>query len=228
MEVNFYGSYYMSITKPTDQLLWDNFAQKFNLSTTQVDLFKKYAEMLVSWNKVMNLTTIVDLRRIISDHFTDSCVLRNNLDFSTINVILDIGTGAGFPGLPLKIMYPHLKVILLEVNQKKQRFLSAVIDELKLDSVDICGLDFKTFVRSTDAHIDLALARASLDPATLIRIFGGDSSYKNVLLVYWASKHWQVTQDEAPYIIAQRSYTIDKKNRTLVFMGQECNATLLT
>ena len=88
--------------------------------------------MLVEWNNVMNLTGITDYDEVNLKHFTDSLTLVRNIDMNKIDAVIDIGTGAGFPGLPIKIAFPHIHVVLLDSLNKRIKFLNAVIEELDL------------------------------------------------------------------------------------------------
>ena len=104
------------------------------LSDLQIDQFKKYYELLVSWNEKMNLTAITDFDEVCKLHFTDSITSCMYYDYSKDDLkIIDIGTGAGFPGIVLKIVFPHLNITLLDSLQKRIGFLNEVIDALSLN-----------------------------------------------------------------------------------------------
>jgi 16S rRNA G527 N7-methylase RsmG len=133
-------------------------------------------------------------------------------------MLADVGTGAGFPGLALKIMYPQLPVLLIEVVQKKIEFLQAVIAACGLEGVEISGLDWRNFLRYPDYEIDLFVSRAALPTDELIRLFRPSCSYKNAQLVYWASKNWQPGSKEETALMTQEfAYTVGGKSRKLVF-----------
>lgn len=110
------------------------------LSAKQMNQFQAYYEMLVETNKVMNLTAITELDEVITKHFLDSLALAEvypdicNLDKNVR--VLDLGTGAGFPGIPLKIALPHLQVTLMDSLNKRVKFLQLVIDKLELCDID--------------------------------------------------------------------------------------------
>ena len=100
----------------------------------QIDQFIKYYELLIEKNKVMNLTAITDYEDVVIKHFKDSLTVKYVLDIGQQSII-DIGTGAGFPGIPLKIMYPETKITLLDSLQKRLLFLDDVITQLDLKQI---------------------------------------------------------------------------------------------
>ncbi|WP_276356526.1 16S rRNA (guanine(527)-N(7))-methyltransferase RsmG [Cohnella caldifontis] len=97
--------------------------------------FEAYYRLLVEWNEKMNLTGITDRPAVYEKHFYDSLTLAKAADFSRISSIADIGSGAGFPSLPLKIVYPHLKITIVDALAKRIRFLEEVVSELGLVDV---------------------------------------------------------------------------------------------
>ncbi len=108
----------------------------FTLNNEQVSKFEKYRDLLLEWNEKFNLTAITDPDEIEEKHFIDSLLASKYVDFSK-GRLLDIGSGAGFPGIPLAIAFPKLKVTLLESNGKKVTFLNEVKKELGLENVTV-------------------------------------------------------------------------------------------
>jgi 16S rRNA (guanine(527)-N(7))-methyltransferase RsmG len=196
--------------------LWREFAERAGLSERQLEQFQLYYKLLIEANELFNLTSITELAACISYHFEDSLIISDIIDFKALTCIADIGAGAGFPGIPLKIQYPNITLILIEVSHKKREFLEHVCNELELDNVEISAWDWRTFLRKTDYPIELFCARASLHPDELIRMFKPASPYKDSLLVYWASAQWQPGPREALFIVKEYPYKTRYRNRKLV------------
>lgn len=110
----------------------------FELSALQLEQFEKYYEMLVETNKVMNLTALTEPQDVAVKHFVDS--LMAYADYFPGKVLADVGTGAGFPGIPLKIYCPSLKVVLIDSLAKRLNFLQRVIAELGLKDIECVHL----------------------------------------------------------------------------------------
>ncbi len=139
------------------------------LTETQINQFEKYYDMLIQWNEKMNLTSITEEKEVIIKHFLDSIAIHKVMDLNNCNQVIDLGTGAGFPGIPLKIVYPHIKLTLADSLNKRIQFLTAVMDEL--DLVDIqCVHGRAEDLGSTDLYreqYDLCVSRAVADLSIL-------------------------------------------------------------
>lgn len=200
-----------------NEILWNNFKEKESLSDVQLNRFKCYCHLMCEWNERINLTTITSVADIILYHFQDSLSIGRALDLLKIQSCADVGTGAGFPGLALAIRYPHLHVYLIEVTQKKIRFLTTVIEQLGLANVTIVPLDWLTVLRTCSVKADLVCARASLHPEALVTMFDSCKALRKASLVYWASQSWQPTVAIKKFITREFEYIIGEKTRKLIF-----------
>ena len=200
--------------------VWQKFVTDERLSDHQAQQFERYLIMLRDWNEQINLTRIVDVEDIIAYHFQDSMRIADFVDFTSKKGLCDVGTGAGFPGIPLKILFPDLPCILLEVNNKKVAFLEAVIAELGLQNIEVCSLDWRTFLRQTDRVVDVIVARASLQLEQLIHVFKPSCKYRDAQLVYWASKKWEPGALESAYLVDTKSYTVGDQQRVYAFFAR--------
>lgn len=106
-----------------------------NLNDTKCEQFLRYYDLLVEWNKKFNLTSITDFKEVVLKHFVDSLSIVNIIDMNGDLNLIDVGTGAGFPGIPLKIAFPNLKITLIDSLDKRVEFLNYVIKELDLKNI---------------------------------------------------------------------------------------------
>jgi 16S rRNA (guanine527-N7)-methyltransferase len=143
-------------------------ALDIELSQLQLKQFIDYYEMLVEWNDVMNLTAIIEFDEVIQKHFIDSLSLVKAYRL-TEEKVLDMGTGAGFPGIPLKIVFPEIKITLLDSLNKRINFLNAVIEKLQLNDITAVhgrAEDFGHDINYREAF-DICVSRAVAKIATL-------------------------------------------------------------
>lgn len=139
------------------------------LNDGQVQQLIRYYEILVEWNSFMNLTGITEFEEVVQKHFVDSLVLGKALEVEKLHCLIDVGTGAGFPGLPLKIAHPHLKVTLLDSLQKRIKFLDEVIAQLGLEEIETIhgrAEDFAKPSMKREAY-DVCVSRAVANLASL-------------------------------------------------------------
>ncbi len=139
------------------------------LTEKQKQQFDKFYELLVEWNKVMNLTGITEYEEVNEKHFVDSLALVKAVSLNEKQNLIDVGTGAGFPGIPLKIVFPHLKVTLLDSLNKRIKFLDTVIEELGLEHIETIHGRAEDFAKQADyrEQYDICVSRAVANLATL-------------------------------------------------------------
>lgn len=188
------------------------------ISEKQREQFTRYAALIQEWAESINITAEKSADRITVRHFEDSLAILPYINAEKITGIVDVGTGAGFPGIPLAIMFPDIPVILIEVTRKKVDFLNLVIRELNLTNITIDSRDWRTFLRKSTYNANLFVARASLDPDELSRMFSPISPYRAAQLVYWASRDWTPSAKTAPLVTKSIEYVCGHRVRQLIFM----------
>ena len=139
------------------------------LDNKQQEQFINYYHILIEWNKIMNLTAITEYEEAVEKHFIDSLSVIKAADLSQLNKVIDIGTGAGFPGIPLKIVFPQLDITLLDSLNKRIKFLEEVINKLELNKIKVIHGRAEEYARKEDYRekYDLCVSRAVANLSTL-------------------------------------------------------------
>ena len=139
------------------------------LEQRQREQFVQYYELLIEWNKVMNLTGITEFEEVLQKHFVDSLSVKKVVDLTKISRVIDVGTGAGFPGIPLKIVFPELKITLLDSLQKRIKVLNEVIGRLCLKDIEAIHGRAEEYARRKEyrEQYDLCVSRAVANLASL-------------------------------------------------------------
>ena len=139
------------------------------LMDVQKRQFDRYYELLIEWNRVMNLTGITEYDEVNLKHFTDSLTIVRIKDMENVSTLIDVGTGAGFPGIPIKIAFPYIKVTLLDSLNKRIKFLNQVVEELDLEDVVTLHGRAEDYAKKEEyrEQFDLCASRAVANLSTL-------------------------------------------------------------
>lgn len=158
------------------------------ITSKQLEQFLTYYEILVKWNQAMNLTTITEYNEVMKKHFIDSLSLASVFSVSSKSTLIDVGTGAGFPGLALKIAFPELKVTLLDSLKKRINFLNEVIEILELKGIETIHGRAEDYAKAGERReeFDLCASRAVANLTVLseyclpfVKVGGYFISYKS-------------------------------------------------
>ena len=149
--------------------LMNFYANKINIMFTeeQIIQFYKYMNLLIEWNKKINLTSIEEPQEIILKHFIDSLTINSYIEDN--QTLVDVGTGAGFPGIPIKIYRPNVKIVLVDSLNKRINFLNEVIKELNLKDIETVHSRVEDFGKNSKYResFDIVTARAVSNLAVL-------------------------------------------------------------
>lgn len=139
-----------------------NEVKKLNIKITnkELDLLEQYYNFLIQYNEHTNITAITKKDDVYIKHFLDSLMVTKSIDFNKIDNLIDIGSGAGFPGIVLKIFFPNIKIILLDSNNKKTTFLNEVIKKLNLKDIQVVNLRAEEYMKNHLNEFDICISRA--------------------------------------------------------------------
>ena len=143
----------------------DKFIEEVNklgieLNSEKLNKLDKFYNLLISWNEKINLTTITEEQDVYLKHFYDSLTLIKAIDLTKDLTLLDVGTGAGFPGIVLKIVFPNLKITLLDSLNKRINYLNEIIKELELTDINTICSRCEDYTRENREKYDVVVARA--------------------------------------------------------------------
>jgi 16S rRNA (guanine527-N7)-methyltransferase len=131
-----------------------------DIDRKKLDLLEKYYNMLFEKNKVMDLTNIIEKESVYLKHFYDSLTLFKMINLNEVNNLCDIGSGAGFPGLVIKIIFPNIKIVLIDSLEKRIKFLNEVIEELDLKNIEAIHVRAEDYARKNREVFDIVTSRA--------------------------------------------------------------------
>jgi 16S rRNA (guanine527-N7)-methyltransferase len=183
----------------------------------QVVKIREYVRLLIKWNESMSLTTVVDPVEIVARHFGESMFARFLLSVENCR-LADIGTGAGFPGLALKIACPDIRVVLIESNKKKCAFLHEVVRTLELKDVEIVASRFDE-IRPASGFADVITARALGGFSDLLRWAKASLSFRGHVLLWLGSEDSTKVSAE-PGWIWQPTVKIPESQRRFILIGR--------
>lgn len=130
------------------------------LDSKQLNQFQMYYNLLIEWNQKMNLTGIVEIEQVYLKHFYDSLTICKIINLNDVKSICDVGSGAGFPGLVLKIVFPHLDITLVDSLNKRITFLNHIIDTLDLQNIKAIHSRIEEYGKENREKYDVVTARA--------------------------------------------------------------------
>ena len=139
-----------------------NEVKKLNIKITnkELELLEQYYNFLIQYNEHTNITAITKKDDVYIKHFLDSLMVTKSIDLNHINNLIDIGSGAGFPGIVLKIFFPNIKITLLDSNNKKTTFLNEVIKKLNLKDIQVVNLRAEEYMKNHLNEFDICISRA--------------------------------------------------------------------
>lgn len=141
-----------------------------DIDDTKLELLEKYYNLLIEWNEKINLTTITKMEDVYLKHFYDSLTLAKEIDFSKDIVLCDVGSGAGFPGIVIKIVFPNTKITLVDSLQKRVNYLNSIIEDLGLKDIIAIHSRMEDYSRLNEEKFDYITARAVADLSVISEV----------------------------------------------------------
>ena len=141
-----------------------------DIDDTKLELLEKYYNLLIEWNEKINLTTITKMEDVYLKHFYDSLTLAKEIDFSKDIVLCDVGSGAGFPGIVIKIFFPNTKITLVDSLQKRVNYLNSIIEDLGLKDIIAIHSRMEDYSRLNEEKFDYITARAVADLSVISEV----------------------------------------------------------
>lgn len=194
------------------KLLVDGLKQlDINVTDEMIERFEDYYELLIDWNSKINLTSIVEEDEVIAKHFLDSLLIVKAFDMKSIKSVLDVGSGAGFPGIPLKIIYPHIQLVLLDSVNKKVKFLQEVCQKLRLPDIKCLHGRAEDFAQEPvyREKFDCVLSRAVSNLSTLSEYCLPFTQLGGYFIAY-KSSDYELEVEDALHAIETLGGTIEK------------------
>lgn len=206
--------------------------RKLNIDITsrQLEQFEEYYNLLVEWNEKINLTRITFKDDVYLKHFYDSATIVKVIDLNKVDTFCDFGTGAGFPGIVIKILFPHLNVTLVDSLNKRINFLNIVIEKLKLEKIVAIHSRIEDFARTHREKFDLVTARAVASLPVLLEYATGIIKKDKYFVAMKASIDEELEQSISAQkilkikLIDKNSFLLPKENSVrniLLFQKQE-------
>ena len=203
------------------------------INDSKLQALNKYYDFLIEYNNHTNLTGIVEESEVYLKHFYDSLTISKIIDLNKVSTVLDIGSGAGFPGIVLKIFFPHIKLTVLDSNNKKTKFLTELCNKLDLD-VEVINQRAEEFAKDNLNKFDLVTSRAVAFMDIIIELSIPFASVnKNVVLMKGSleneinilEKHYKELNIKS-YLIKDVSYNDNIRNLVLLTKDKESNKVM--
>lgn len=190
----------------------------------KLEKLDKYYDILVKWNEVMNLTRIIKEEEVYLKHFYDSLTIVKCTDLNKADTLCDVGTGAGFPGIVLKIFFPNLKIVLIDSLNKRVNFLNEVIKQLELKDIIAVHSRMEDYSKFNAKQFDIITSRAVAKIPKLVEISINSLKDEGSIILYKANCEEEIN-DSKDYLnrancflknIVEFELPIEKSRRTLI------------